>query len=319
MEENKETKKSGVSTYEIALKGNGLNLIRQISQTIAEKCISLIMRKTGSSKESDQGPSAETYEITLNGEGFNLARSLTEPLAKKILSLVMNGSSTREHEPGDNRSSKGNYFETSIKPVIDEVINGLTQLEAMGSEHLIPHAKTFLEDLADALGQPEAGRRGHRRHRRRRSGHGHRYHGYRHDTNRNRDDNRERGMSIGEYIEEVQAERNPEIIVAVAAFLKKNLDWNIFSSPDIKSQLRNIGVKVPKNLSRDLKWTEDIGWIERDEDSPGYYRLTELGLMALEEKFSTEVKKGTTKKTTETELDPEKVYEEIIKGTEDKI
>ena len=225
-------------------------------------------------EDKDREAAMDGYEITLKGKGLNLSRQISEPLAKRIMSIVMGGTETDEFGSGTRQSSAGNYLDSHLKPLMDDIADRLAQLNIGGWK-------------------PRTSSRSQRYDSKRGS--------HRNDMHGERGAHRRENPAIRTYLDEVQAERNPEIIVAVAALLKKQLDWDVFSATDIKSQLRNAGVRVPGNLSRDLKWTEDIGWIERDEDSPGYYRLTELGLLALEEKFSSDVREGTTKKTTESD------------------
>jgi BMFP domain-containing protein YqiC len=106
-------------------------------------------------------------------------------------------------------------------------------------------------------------------------------------------------LSIRKFLRESGAQRNPDKIVAIGAFLRDHLGWESFSRHDIRSQLKNSGARVPRNLTRDLKWALDIGWIEEVPDNRGWYVVTEAGQEALDGRFSSEFRNATKLHTTE--------------------
>jgi len=106
-------------------------------------------------------------------------------------------------------------------------------------------------------------------------------------------------LSIRKFLRESGAQRNPDKIVAIGAFLRDHLGWESFSRNDVRSQLRNSGSRVPRNLTRDIKWAISIGWIEEVPNNRGWYVVTGAGQEALDGRFSSEFRNATKLHTTE--------------------
>jgi len=106
-------------------------------------------------------------------------------------------------------------------------------------------------------------------------------------------------VSLRSFLRESGAQRNPDKIVAIGAFLRDHLGWESFSRNDVRSQLRSSGARVPRNLTRDIKWAVSIGWIEEVPGNRGWYMVTEAGQEALDGRFSSEFRNATKLHTAE--------------------
>lgn len=100
------------------------------------------------------------------------------------------------------------------------------------------------------------------------------------------------GQSLREYLDEVQAKRNPDKILAVGKYISNETGKN-FTRDDVKSRFQTAAERVPGNYGRDFWWTMKNGWIAEATDARGEYYVTDTGDKALEAKFSDDVKKKT--------------------------
>jgi hypothetical protein len=101
-------------------------------------------------------------------------------------------------------------------------------------------------------------------------------------------------VSLREYLDQVQAKRNPDKILAIGKYLQEHRAQESFTSNDIKAQFRPAGESVPANFARDFRWTVTNGWIAEDHASPGQYYVTSTGDEALAAKFAKEIKRKTS-------------------------
>jgi hypothetical protein len=67
----------------------------------------------------------------------------------------------------------------------------------------------------------------------------------------------------------------------------------LFTKDDIRGRFRLSGEAAPANFPRDFIWAVKNGWIAEDPKSPGSFYVTQKGRNAIENNFSSEVKKGT--------------------------
>lgn len=103
-----------------------------------------------------------------------------------------------------------------------------------------------------------------------------------------------RRLSLREFLEESQAKRNPDKITSIAEYLFTFEDQEIFTRDEIKGRFRLAGEAAPANFPRDFVWAVKNGWIAEDSKSPGSFYVTQKGRNAVENKFSSEVKKATS-------------------------
>lgn len=100
-------------------------------------------------------------------------------------------------------------------------------------------------------------------------------------------------MALREYIDQVEAKRNPDKILAIANYLVDHRKQESFTSEQVKGQFRAAAEATPANFARDWRWTITNGWIAPDHDVPGEFYVTSSGHEALAACFSQEVKKKT--------------------------
>lgn len=58
--------------------------------------------------------------------------------------------------------------------------------------------------------------------------------------------------TVGEYLDEVEAKRNPDKIVAIGAFLVDHLGKESFTREEVKAQFQHAGGTPPANFARDF-------------------------------------------------------------------
>jgi hypothetical protein len=106
-----------------------------------------------------------------------------------------------------------------------------------------------------------------------------------------------RRTSLREFLEESQAKRNPDKIISIAEYLLQYEEVELFTKEEIKSRFRLAGEAAPANFPRDFTWAVNNGWIAEDLNSAGSFYVTQKGRDAIENKFSSEIKKGTPQPT----------------------
>lgn len=100
-------------------------------------------------------------------------------------------------------------------------------------------------------------------------------------------------LSLREHMDEFEPKRNPDKILAIAAYLTDTREMDTFTPDEVKKEFRNASEPVPANYSRDWNWAVANGWIAKADDEPGEFYITLRGREALTQKFSADVKKAT--------------------------
>jgi hypothetical protein len=100
-------------------------------------------------------------------------------------------------------------------------------------------------------------------------------------------------LSLREHMDEFEPKRNPDKILAIAAYLTDTREMDTFTPDDVKKEFKNASEPVPANYSRDWNWAVGNAWIAKAEGEPGEYYITLRGREALTQKFSADVKKAT--------------------------
>lgn len=104
-------------------------------------------------------------------------------------------------------------------------------------------------------------------------------------------------MTVGEYLSEVEAKRNPDKILAFGAYLMDEMGRETFTRDELRSMFQKAAEPVPGNFHRDFTWAVQNRWLGEQTDAPGAYYVTKTGRTALGNKFAAEVK-ASTKLTT---------------------
>jgi hypothetical protein len=102
----------------------------------------------------------------------------------------------------------------------------------------------------------------------------------------------EQDLSIREYLDSTNAKRVPDKITAIGAYLEQGGKTD-FTKADLVSSFEAASESVPKNLSRDLRWTSKAAWIAARTGKRDTWYVTKSGHEAIKAKFSPEVVKRT--------------------------
>lgn len=100
-------------------------------------------------------------------------------------------------------------------------------------------------------------------------------------------------MSLREFMDASGAKRNPEKIVAIGAYFKQQLGQEVFTRKEVKLQFKNAAEAVPGNYTRDFDWAVNNGWLAPNPGAPKDYYVTKTGFVAIENKFSDEIRQTT--------------------------
>jgi hypothetical protein len=108
-------------------------------------------------------------------------------------------------------------------------------------------------------------------------------------------------MTIGEYIDDCNAQQFPAKITAIGRFLELKLGQSSFTRDEIKSQFRPAGEALPTNFSRDFGEAITQRWIAEVPGESGQYFVPKTGRAAIAAKFDKSMRRATParrKKTT---------------------
>lgn len=100
-------------------------------------------------------------------------------------------------------------------------------------------------------------------------------------------------MSVGEFIMDVGAKRNPDKIVAMAVYLK-HAGKEEFQAEDIKPLFQKAGERTPGNFARDWRWAQTAKWIAPVSGNDKIFYVTNSGQQAVDQKFPPELRKQTS-------------------------
>jgi hypothetical protein len=100
-----------------------------------------------------------------------------------------------------------------------------------------------------------------------------------------------RGQSLREFLNEVEASRNLDKIVAIGAYLQNERGYDTFTPAQIKSEFRNAREAVPGNFPRDVRSAVAAGWLASSPEDPKALYVTDSGHRAIEARFAPEVRR----------------------------
>ena len=100
-------------------------------------------------------------------------------------------------------------------------------------------------------------------------------------------------LSVGEFIDQVSARRNPDKIAAMGAYLKDR-GVSEFTPEEIKPMFQEAGESTPANFSRDWRLAIGAKWIAPAGGSNKTFYITNTGLKAVKANFSADVRKQAT-------------------------
>jgi hypothetical protein len=100
-------------------------------------------------------------------------------------------------------------------------------------------------------------------------------------------------QSVGEFISESEAKRNPDKIVAIAVYLTDAQGLQTFTREEVRSMFQQAGEPLPGNFHRDFTWTVGNKWLGEQHGTPGAYYVTKTGRQAVADRFGKDVKAAT--------------------------
>ncbi len=101
-------------------------------------------------------------------------------------------------------------------------------------------------------------------------------------------------MSIREYMNECLAQRIPDKIAAIGAFLRKHRGQQSFTRSDLEIMFEEAAEPIPRNMPRDIKWAVRVGWVAQKSGDKGVYYVTHPGMNAVQNRFPGEMVKKTS-------------------------
>ena len=105
---------------------------------------------------------------------------------------------------------------------------------------------------------------------------------------------RSRGkQGLREYMDSVEAKRNPDKILAIANYATGETEKNTVTRADVRARFKDAAEPVPGNYGRDFRWVVKNGWLAADDSDKNEFHVTDTGHEALNQKFSPEIKKRT--------------------------
>ena len=98
--------------------------------------------------------------------------------------------------------------------------------------------------------------------------------------------------TLREYLDEIGAITNIELIVAITHYFWVHQDKREFSMDDVRSQFLSAHEKLPGNLPRDFKAAANKGMIAPVHGKADYYYITKNGIRAVEDRkaFTTKLR-----------------------------
>lgn len=100
-------------------------------------------------------------------------------------------------------------------------------------------------------------------------------------------------QSLREYLDSVEAKRNPDKILAIAKYATEDTMKNTVTRDDVRARFKDAAEPVPGNYARDFNWVVKNGWLARDDTDRNEFYVTDTGNEALAAKFNAEIKKKT--------------------------
>jgi len=91
--------------------------------------------------------------------------------------------------------------------------------------------------------------------------------------------------SVAEYLTRVGAKRNPDKILAFAAYLAEQQQKKSVSPAELKLLFREAGESLPANFNRDFNDTTASGWLAQEPQKKGYYYVTRTGMDVVDKGF----------------------------------
>ncbi|HEU5069860.1 MAG TPA: hypothetical protein VFV96_05515 [Verrucomicrobiae bacterium] len=96
-------------------------------------------------------------------------------------------------------------------------------------------------------------------------------------------------VSVREFMEQYSPARVPDKIACFGLYLREHRNQREFAKEDLVGLFQDAADPLPKNLTRDIRWTQQIAWVAPSATNPEMYYLTKKGEDAVRAKFAKEL------------------------------
>jgi hypothetical protein len=93
-------------------------------------------------------------------------------------------------------------------------------------------------------------------------------------------------MSVREFMDQSSPGRVPDKLACFGLYLREHRNQNEFSREDLVGLFQEAAEPLPKNLTRDIRWAQQIAWLAPAPSNPDLYYLTKKGEDAVRAKFA---------------------------------
>ena len=96
-------------------------------------------------------------------------------------------------------------------------------------------------------------------------------------------------VSAREFMEQYSPGRVPDKIACFGLYLREHRNQREFTKEDLVGLFQDAADPLPKNLTRDIRWAQQIAWVAPSATNPDMYCLTKKGEDAVRAKFAKEL------------------------------
>lgn len=96
-------------------------------------------------------------------------------------------------------------------------------------------------------------------------------------------------VSVREFMEQYSPGRVPDKIACFGLYLREHRNQREFTKEDLVGLFQDAADPLPKNMTRDIRWAQQIAWVAPSASSPDMYYLTKKGEDAVRAKFAKEL------------------------------
>jgi hypothetical protein len=96
-------------------------------------------------------------------------------------------------------------------------------------------------------------------------------------------------VSVREFMEQYLPGRVPDKIASFGLYLREHRNQREFTKEDLVGLFQEAADPLPKNLTRDIRWAQQIAWVAPSATNPDMYCLTKKGEDAVRAKFAKEL------------------------------
>jgi hypothetical protein len=96
-------------------------------------------------------------------------------------------------------------------------------------------------------------------------------------------------VSVREFMEQYSPTRVPDKIACFGLYLREHRNQREFTKGDLVGLFQDAADPLPKNLTRDIRWAQQIAWVAPSATNPEMFYLTKKGEDAVRAKFAREL------------------------------